>query len=361
MWVLLTRDDVTAQASITKCDGAQEIDFDCYERRFTELAHAAGADAALKDLARHRKRRGFVRLACHKLTHRVGRAVGKDRGIDAFLVGYPLCSSGYYHGVVEAVMKPMGRGALARADTVCESLRGRARYSADHYNCAHGMGHGYMELFRSNAFKSVGGCDALTDHWEREHCYGGVFMENLSALDNVRRPPDVRPSDPLYPCNVIGVHYKPECYDKQTTYALVINDNDFGSVFDLCSKQARGFRRACYVGVGGNAGIQSSKLIRGKRYKTTMLHELCDLGRDRTAREQCIVGALRTMLRDLADGGPRVRGLCRSYKEAGDRRTYAFCQEELAAAYRELPLQLNQRKEFHCNLSEIGAPRSRHD
>ena len=207
-WLLLTRDDGTARASITECEGAQEIDFDCYERRFTELAHSAGADAALKDLARHRKRRGFVRLACHKLTHRVGRAVGKDRGIDAFLVGYPLCSSGYYHGVVEAVMKPMGRRALARADTVCEGLRGRVRYSADHYNCAHGMGHGYMELFHSNAFRSVKGCDALTDHWEREHCYGGVFMENLSALDNVRRPPDVRPRDPLYPCNVIGAHYK---------------------------------------------------------------------------------------------------------------------------------------------------------
>ena len=31
----------------------------------------------------------------------------------------------------------------------------------------------------------------MADPWEAHHCYGGVFMENLTAIDNPDRPSKV--------------------------------------------------------------------------------------------------------------------------------------------------------------------------
>jgi hypothetical protein len=339
------------EAAIPTCSGTAELDFGCYESRYTELARAEGAEAALKDLAQQREQRGFVRSACHQLTHRIGRIAGRAEGIDAVYRGDPLCSAGYYHGVSEGIMEDIGATQVrARADTVCAELRARERFSADHYNCAHGMGHGFMGAFASDVFASLEGCDALEDRWERKNCYGGVFMENQSALGHPERPPDVRPDEPLYPCTAVASRYKAECYNQQPTYAVYVNDSDFGAVFSLCGTTERDYRAACYRGLGGNAAIQSSKLIRGQRAKTETLRQLCALGPDRRARKHCVLGAVRIMLRDVADGGPRVRAFCRSFAETDMERMHRLCLRARDNAYRELPLQDNKR--YYCDLEE---------
>lgn len=344
-------------ATMPKCGGAEELDFGCWERRYIQFTRTFGARRALKDLARQRERHGYVRSACHQLTHRIGRVAGRAEGIDAVGKGIHICSAGYYHGISEAIMGGIGHERIrAEADTVCAKLRRRERYSFDHYNCSHGMGHGFMELYASNVFKSVEGCDALTDRWEAHNCYGGVFMENLSALDNKKRPPDVRPRQPLYPCTAVGRRYKSQCYNQQVTYAVVLNDSDFGAVFRLCDRTERDFRTACYKGLGGNVAIQSSKLIRSPQAKTTMLRRLCGLGRDLQARTGCVVGAVRIMLRDVADGERRVHNFCKSYDDANEWRMLAICVRAQRHAYKQLPL-LN--RSFVCNLHMPSAARLR--
>jgi hypothetical protein len=332
-----------------ECSGPEELDFACYAQRYTELARHEGAEAALEELARQRKRRGFVRSACHQLTHRIGRVAGRSEGIDAVSRGDPLCSAGYYHGISEAIMERIGPSDIrTRADTVCGKLRSRERYSVDHYNCAHGMGHGFMGLFASDVSDSLAGCDGLESRWEAQYCFSGVFMENLSALGNRSRPPDVRPDEPLYPCTSVARRYKAKCYDHQTTYAVYITDSDFGAVFRLCARTEEDFRAACYEGLGGNAAIQGSKLIRGQAAKTETLRRLCGLGADGRARKHCVIGAVRLMLRDVADGGPRVRAFCRSYAVTGNERLHTVCLKARDDAYRELPLQDNKR--YYCDL-----------
>ncbi len=327
---------------IVACERAAALDFECFERRFVALVRARGAAPALRDLARHRARNGYVRAACHQLTHRVGRAAGVIDGIRAFADGEALCSSGYYHGVVEAVMARIGRGrVLDRAMSVCADLRERRRGSADHYNCAHGMGHGFMGSFRSDVFASLRGCDVLTSGWERHHCYGGVFMENLSAIGNTERPPTaLRPREPLYPCTAVARRYRGPCFDKQTTYALHVTDSDFAEVFRLCSRTDRRFRAACYRGLGGDIATGAAKQLFEARARAESRRRLCLLGPGRRARRECVIGVVRVTLRDLTGGASQTEAFCRALRGGDLGRV---CVRARNDAYRELPLQPGTR------------------
>ena len=322
---------------VVACEGAAALRFECFERRYVALVRVRGAPAALRDLARERARNGYVRAACHQLTHRAGRAAGAIDGLRAFADGDPLCSSGFYHGVVEAVMARIGSAhVVQRVASVCAELRERDRRSADHYNCAHGMGHGFMGSFATDVFASLRGCDALADGWERHACYGGVFMENLSAIGLSTRPPTaLRPREPLYPCTAVRRRYREACFDKQTTYALYVTDSDFARVFALCSRVERAFRGACYRGLGGDIAVDAAKRVFEARAQARSRTRLCRLGTDREARRECVVGVVRVILRDLAGGAAQTTAFCRALGSGDLRRV---CGRARAAAYRELPL-----------------------
>ncbi len=47
------------------------------------------------------------------------------------------------------------------------------------FQCVHGIGHGLTMFYAHNSAAGVGGCDLLREHWDRESCYGGAFMENI--------------------------------------------------------------------------------------------------------------------------------------------------------------------------------------
>jgi len=331
-----------ALAAIVRCEGAAAIEFRCFERRLAGLARSRGAQPALRDLARQRARNGYVRAACHQLTHRIGRAAGAIDGIRAFDDGRPLCSSGYYHGVVESVMERIGAAhVVARARSVCAQLREHDHHSADHYNCAHGMGHGFMGVFASDVFTSLKGCDALAEGWERHNCHGGVFMENLSAIDNAQRPPTaLRPREPLYPCTAVAARYREACFDKQTSYALYVTDSDFAQVFGLCSRTQRAFRGACYRGLGGDVAVVAAKHLSDPRDRAAARRRLCLLGPGRQARRDCVIGAVRVILRDLSAPAAQTAAFCRALR-GGD--LHRVCLRARDDAYRDLPLQPGAR------------------
>jgi len=324
--------------AIAACHGAAALEFECFERREVQIVHTRGAAPALRDLARQRARNGYVRAACHQLTHRVGRAAGARDGMRAFDDGTPMCSSGYYHGVIESVMAKIGPAhVIERATSVCALPRERRRHSADHYNCSHGMGHGFMGSFASDVFASLRGCDALAERWERHQCYGGVFMENLSAIGNADRPSTaLRPREPLYPCTAVARRYQEACFDKQTTYALYVTDSDFARVFALCARVERAMRGACYRGLGGDIAVDAAKRILGERAQAASRRRLCRLGPGRAARRECVVGVVRVILRDLAGGAAQTAAFCRALLGSELRSTCIRARDE---AYRELPLR----------------------
>ncbi|MEA2444378.1 MAG: hypothetical protein QOJ12_1670 [Thermoleophilales bacterium] len=304
---------------IARCDGADAIDFACYQRRYREMVAVRGPRPAIRDLNEHALRSGYVRAACHQLMHGIGRDSGRTLGLRAFDRGDETCSSGFFHGVVEAVMARIGSGrVVAQAERVCAPFRARGAHGIANYNCVHGMGHGFMDVFSGDVFRALDGCAALPDSWERHHCEGGVFMENLTSMSQpARRAHHLRPEQPLYPCTAVAARYKHECYMKQTAYALFVRDNDFQAVFRMCAASPDvGFRDDCEQGLGGDASIRASKYVTDPAARRSTVRALCGLGRDRAARRNCVIGAVTGIVRDGASHAANPGALCASFAEA---------------------------------------------
>lgn len=92
--------------AVPTCAGADAIDFECYRNRYRRLTAVAGPRAAIRDLTRRAQRVAYLRAACHRLMYGIGHSAGARAGLGAFQQGDESCSSGFYHGVVEAVMAP---------------------------------------------------------------------------------------------------------------------------------------------------------------------------------------------------------------------------------------------------------------
>jgi hypothetical protein len=283
--------------AVADCSGALSSDYACYQERYQNLVGDSGVQAAFADLKDEYKKNEFVRASCHQLTHVIGRAAADLYGDipGAYSRGEHFCGTGYYHGVIEAIAARMGTDRiLGEADTLCADLRENQKHSAYHSGCAHGLGHGFMGVLENELFESLYACDALTDGWEREHCYNGVFMENLPDADNQSHPSKYLKEDqPLYPCTVVEDRYKTQCYQKQTSYALRTQGYDFSKVFELCAAVEDGFRPACYRGLGRNAFEQATRENITEVAQTEMANMLCMLGKDHEASSNCIVGAVR--------------------------------------------------------------------
>ncbi len=349
------------------CTGADALDFRCHERRALQIRASEGAASALRDLADGMRDGGYVRAACHQLTHRIGRAAGAAGGIGAFAAGDPVCGSGYYHGVVEAVMAKLGAGpAVHRAEAVCAPLGARGRRSAARSDCVHGMGHGFMGILDRRINASLNGCDGLRSARERDGCYSGVFMENHATVGR-RRARSLRPDQPLYPCNAVGRRYRGSCYERQTTYALFVNDGDFDAVFRLCAGTERAFRGACHRGLGGDVAAET-KDGATRREQARARRRLCLLAGGSRARSDCVTGAVGVILQDLEGGPAQLDAFCAALEAQATQPEHAACLRAGEKAYRELLAQQTGSAsggvaaaaaglDFKCHLKKPGGSR----
>lgn len=301
-----------AAAKVTgDCSGALETDYACHQDRYRDLVREEGVEEAFVELKADYEEGGFVRANCHQMTHVVGRAAAERYGDvpGSYARGDSFCWSGYYHGAMEAVVARVGpERIMQEANGICASLgEGNGRYSFDHYNCVHGLGHGFMLMLGNEVFDSLAACDTLLDVWERDGCYGGVFMENVvSATQNPDRPPTeyLDPARPLYPCTDLAYVYKDQCYGIQTSYALEVRGDNFARVFDLCDGVEADFRATCYGGIGRDASGRSNN-------DPEKIGAVCALGRGYEARSGCVNGAAVTFV-SYYDTDAQARELCGS-------------------------------------------------
>jgi hypothetical protein len=296
------------------CAGASASDFACYQQRYQGLVRNSGVEAAFDELKHEYGKNGFVRSNCHQLSHVIGRAAAERYGDvrTSYDRGDSFCGSGYYHGVMQALVARIGANRiLEEADALCsEELGERQKYSLYHRDCAHGLGHGFMNVLENELFDSLQVCDSLTDGWEREHCYTGVFRENVQAKDDPSHPSKYLKADqPLYPCTAVETRYKKSCFRRQPMYALWAQGNTFSKVFDLCAQVEDDFRPACYHGLGRSAFFQSIEQQVTDVAQADSTRILCMLGEGYEATSNCIAGAVRTFI----------------YYNRGDARDEAFC------------------------------------
>ena len=294
------------------CSGALSSDYACHEERYEKLVRDSGVEAAFAELKGEYRENGFVKSNCHQMTHVIGRAAAELYGDvpGTYARGDTFCWSGYYHGAMEAVVAKIGpERVMAEAGGICAELGGNERYSFYHYNCAHGLGHGFMSLKANDLFDSLGACDTLPDAWEADACYGGVFMENVAAgRDDPQNPASeyLDPDRPLYPCTDVAVRHKDQCYGMQTSYALRARGNDFVKVFDLCATVEDAFRPTCYQSLGRDASGRSDN-------DAAKIEAACMIGAGFEARSNCVIGAARTFVSYYSDD-EEAKALCLSVK-----------------------------------------------
>jgi hypothetical protein len=317
---------------VADCSGALSSDYACYQERYQSLVRVFGVETAFDELKGEYGKNGFVRSNCHQLTHVIGRAAVERYGDipTTYGRGEGFCGSGYYHGVMQAVVARIGaERILEEADALCsEELGERQKYSLYHRDCAHGLGHGFMGVLNNELFDSLHACDVLTDGWEREHCYTGVFRENVQAKDDPNHPSKYLKADqPLYPCTEVEDRYKNSCYRRQPMYALWTQDNDFAKVFDLCATVEDDFRPACHHGLGRSAFFQSIEQQVTDVAQAESTRILCMRGEEQEAQSNCIAGAVKTFIYYNRGDTARGEAFCGPF-EAGLRAVCGRAAEE---------------------------------
>jgi hypothetical protein len=256
------------------------------------LVDKYGVDVAFSDLKKRYTLDPYVVTSCHPLTHVIGReAVTLYPSVsEAYMHGDSFCWSGYYHGVLEGIVKKIGADNLPKEiNTICAAIPGKASYSFDYYNCVHGLGHGIMELADDDVFSSLKTCDLLTGNWEQQSCYSGVFMENVITFERDGSAPDLQTAHPLYPCTTVANQYKFQCYLGQTSFVLAQNGGDFKATFDLCANVDASYRAVCDQSLGRDAANYANH--DGPTTKST-----CSLSTDVSDVDNCVIGAVKEII-----------------------------------------------------------------
>jgi len=262
------------------------------EYAYASMVKEGGAGAAIDAVKGDYGRKRAVKEGCHQIMHAIGRAAvwdGKSNLSAAFADGDSFCWSGYYHGVMEGLLYEMGSTGLGSITTVCSGIGAVENYSFNYYNCVHGLGHGVMYVNGNELFISLEACRALGGWWERESCYGGVFMENIISTGKYHQTDYLKEDDLLYPCDAVDAEYKYACYLMQASWMLSGTGGDFGKVFALCRGIEPEFRTTCFQSLGREAS--------GYNYgHPSWAKRLCLLGKKGEEQEYCIIGAAMDMV-----------------------------------------------------------------
>jgi hypothetical protein len=294
-WMIMNKKPVgTSAANITLdteklkvCENAsQDQKYKCYETYFVGVVNNSGATEAQAELSQLIKTDKYVESQCHPIAHTMGRTAYKKYGSVSAATKYAteVCWSGYYHGVMEAYMgKFDDTKLLAAMPSICKQTPGKP-YSFDYYNCVHGLGHGVTIRFDNDIFKALPYCDAIGNdkNWEQLSCYSGVFMQNIVVDGVAHQSKDLRPNDPVYPCDAVTYQQKNPCYLIVTSHILQVNGYNYLGGFQACDKVEEPFQHTCYQSMGrdisGNFLLDTQQIISHCALGMTQLIPDCYVG-----------------------------------------------------------------------------------
>lgn len=308
----------TNQVAPTKkvCVGAEQVDFLCWDALLRDMVKTENVAGAFAFLRAEYDKNPYVRSQCHPLSHVIGRAAVArfPKVSEAYQNGDSFCWSGYYHGVMEGILGTMGQAAVTdHINDVCVDLSKEKKYSFDHYNCVHGLGHGVMVLTNNELFDALALCENVTDSWERSSCVSGVFMENIIIDNKNHFTKYLKPADPAYPCTAVKQEHKATCWLMQTSYMLKVTGTDFAKVFSLCAAVEPDYVNICYQSLGRDASGQSLSIPESTKAK-------CDLGTTKDQKSNCIIGAVKDFI-SYHHSDTEAKRFCALYDDEALRTT----------------------------------------
>ena len=241
-----------------------------------------------------------LRRDCHPVVHAIGRETYLLKGNihDSFSACDQTCHSGCYHGSVERFLRGDALYEMTDQHPSQRELKQKATIACDpkialrfQYQCLHGLGHAIMFFASYNLTNSLDVCDALQDDWNRNSCYGGVFMENV--FNSINEKKNFSPTDYHAPCNKIDAKYRRECYVMQTSRMTEMGLSA-ERIFEECEKSGE-FREACAQSLGRDLSNESRLGDRRTAAKK------CELAAGET-RRACVRGVVYALVDNTWDG-----------------------------------------------------------
>ena len=245
---------------IKKClEGDWEQLNSCYDHFLTNYAGTTkSTPELLAELEASRQVDVEIENSCHPMTHAIGRRALEIEGNigDAFDACDFTCHSGCYHGVMERMFfsdteiaggtQHLSESQLSeRVPGLCDEQNFTDPSRSVIFQCLHGIGHAILFAIDYDLHGALRICDNLSTPYEQGSCYGGVFMENVTAFDRSKRQIDF--SDPHYPCNDVEHKYRRDCYQMQTSIMLEAGLSH-DEIAAECSEAT--FPNECYVSIG---------------------------------------------------------------------------------------------------------------
>lgn len=277
----------------------------CYDDFLRSYAGDKLAYELLAELELARQQQVEIENNCHPMTHAIGRRALERQGNvgDAFDVCDLTCHSGCYHGVMERLFFTEEQLAAGTQHVDVESMRAKVpdicaedKFSDPSgsviFQCLHGVGHALLYSLDYDLELALEMCDLLETGFEDSSCYGGVFMENVTAFEKSKR--DVDFSDPHYPCNKLEDKYQSDCYMMQTSIMLEAGLST--AEMAVACEQAPAASE-CFVSIGRDA----SNMVRSGNGQTVV--DTCEQHTDDLQLvRSCVQGVIYALIDNTWDG-----------------------------------------------------------
>lgn len=271
---------------------------------------------------------------CHQEAHNIGNMAYALFGQDAFGEGGSSCHSGYYHGAMEIFLQENGTTDLAlKIDNICSKFE---TYFGK-FECLHGVGHGLLAFQEYDLPKSLETCQLLKGGFSISSCYGGVFMENIIAgqdlgASETHETKWVNKSDPHFPCNAVSQDPETQiqCYQMQTSWMLTIYNYDYDKVTNECFKASEDMVPVCFRSLGrdiaGNTLRDPLKIIKH-----------CDkVPTKEDYYDECIKGALNVIVDFWGDNlNNQASALCKLLPETNKDACYTILAGRMSELFIE--------------------------
>ncbi len=280
-------------AALRACQATPRPD-ECLDGLFRPYLAGHSTTDALRLIEQYSAEHADLRVGCHPIVHAVGRETFRVRGSvhAGFAACDGTCHSGCYHGVIERFLGPTSGGHVSHVDLerkVADVCRGDFEPFVK-FQCVHGIGHALLFFTGYQLDHALGVCDRMGDRRTQRICYGGVFMENLTAATPEKR--DVRGDDYHYPCSRLDRKYQPDCYLMQTSRMAEMG-LWMDRMFVECAKAGR-FRPQCMISIGRDL----SNHLRGG--ETEFVARQCQW-RPAGDRSACISGVVKAVIDNTWD------------------------------------------------------------
>jgi hypothetical protein len=394
-WTPQSSPDSIAAWVLAGCRGRADKG-QCVEKALISTIQPAGVDKSMAALLIVAQKDDDIGRDGHVYAHGIGIAAytSPETVNDAFGRCTTDFQSGCYHGVIQGYFADDadGEGGVTaeKLDALCAPYRSPDKRWLD-FQCAHGAGHGLMAVNAHHLLKALDACDLLGDHFERQGCWGGAFMENVVNATNPHHTAvtqtaghehggghhgEAAPaqaghgehgaghgdhggaghgtaataaaepfkaldkSEPLYPCNVVKEHHRTQCYLMQTSAILFHSNGDFTDASRQCGRAPEAMRQTCFQSLGRDANSWArGSHERAVRYCGTAPEE---------SQAYCIVGVVKNIV-DVTAVATDGLEFCKKVPGHAKPACYRAVGQQIA-----LLRPAHEARERECQAAESG-------